>query len=215
MPQIIETTVYEFHELADDDAKDKARAWFREGVGDWDWHDFLFDDFEEICRILGIEVRTYPVRLMGGGARQKPCIWFSGFCSQGDGACFEGAYHYRNGSARMIHEHAPQDAELHRIADRLFEIQRDNFFQLRADIRHRGRYYHAYSMEISVERDSPVYQDMTAAAEDVVTESLRDLANWLYRQLEGESDHMMSDDYVDEGIAANEYTFTEGGRRFG
>jgi hypothetical protein len=214
MPHIIETIVYEFHELSDA-AKDKARALFREGVGDWDWYDFIFEDFEEICRILGITLRTQSVRLMGGGARQKPCIWFSGFSSQGDGACFEGSYRYENKSLRRIRVHAPQDAELHRIADRLFEIQRDNFFQLTAAIGHRDRYYHAYTMDISVERDSPVYQDMTPAAEDAVIEALRDLARWLYRQLEREWDYMMSDEYADEGIAANGYTFTESGRRFG
>jgi hypothetical protein len=214
MAHIIETTVYEFHELSDA-AKDKARAWFREGAGDFDWHDFIFDDFAEICGILGVTLRTYPVRLMGGGTRQKPCIWFSGFSSQGDGACFEGYYRYENRSARRIREHAPRDSELHRIADRLFEIQRDNFFQLTASIGHRDRYYHAYTMDISVERDSPVYQDMTAAAEDAVIETLRDLAHWLYRQLEREWDHVMSDECVDEGIATNGYTFTDIGRRFG
>ncbi|MBN8995379.1 MAG: antitoxin of toxin-antitoxin stability system [Rhizobiales bacterium] len=214
MAHIVETTVYELHELSDA-AKDKARDWFREGVGDWDWHDFIFEDFEEICRILGIELRTHSVRLMGGGTRQKSCIWFTGFSSQGDGACFEGSYRYESKSPRRIREHAPQDAELHRIADCLFEIQRDNFFQLHAGISHRGRYCHAYSMEISVERDSPFYQDMTAKAEDAVIEALRDLAHWLYRQLEREWDYMMSDEYADEGIAANGYTFTESGRRFG
>lgn len=214
MPQNIETTVYELHELSDE-AKEQARAWFREGVGGWDWHDCVYDDFEEVCRILGIELRTCTVRLMGGGTRQKPCIWFSGFSSQGDGACFEGIYAYAKGAARRIREYAPQDDELHRIADRLFEIERANFFQLRADATHRGRYCHAYCMDISVERDSPVYQDITVGAEDIVIGCLRDLANWLYRRLENEWDHMMSDEYVDEGIAANGYTFTDRGRRFG
>jgi len=213
MARIVETTVYELHELSGA-AKEKARAWFREGAGDWDWHDSVYDDFEQICRILGIELKTRTVRLMGGGTRQKPCIWFTGFYSQGDGACFEGIYTYEKGAARRIREYAPQDEELRRIADRLFDVQRDNFFQLRADATHRGRYCHAYSMDISVERDSPVYQDMTEGAEDAVTECLRDLAHWLYRQLEREWDHMMSDEYADEGIAANEYTFTASGSRF-
>jgi hypothetical protein len=214
MPHIIETTVYQFHELSGE-AKDKARVWFRETVGDWEWWDCVYDDFEEVCRILGIELSTRPVRLMGGGTRHKPCIWFTGFYSQGDGACFEASYSYEKGAARRIRDHAPKDEELHRIADRLQEIQRANFFQLRANACHRGRYCHAYSMEISVERDSPNYQDMTGDAEETVTECLRDLANWLYRQLEREWDYMMSDEYADEGIAANEYTFTESGRRFG
>ena len=214
MPQIIETTVYELHELSDT-AKEKARNWFREGAGDWDWYDFIYEDFEDVCRILGIELKTRTVRLMGGGTRQKPCIWFSGFWSQGDGASFDGAYAYAKDAARRIREHAPQDTELHDIADRLFAIQRANFFQLRADARHRGRYCHAYCMEISVERDSPVYQDMTDNAEDIVIDCLRDLANWLYRRLEREWDYMMSDDYADEGIEANGYTFMACGRRFG
>ena len=70
-------------------------------------------------------------------------------------------------------------------------------------------------MVISVERDSPAWQDMTADAEGVVIEALRDLARWLYRQLEREYDYLSSDEAVDETIIANEYTFTEAGRRFG
>ena len=56
---------------------------------------------------------------------------------------------------------------------------------------------------------------MTADAEDVVAEVLRDLARWLYRQLESEYEFLMSDAVVDSAIATNEYTFTETGRRFG
>ena len=70
-------------------------------------------------------------------------------------------------------------------------------------------------MAIAVERDSPIYQDMTADAEEAVTEALRDLARWLYRQLEREYEYLTSDAVVDEAIIANEYTFTPGGRRFG
>jgi hypothetical protein len=49
----------------------------------------------------------------------------------------------------------------------------------------------------------------------IVTEALRDLARWLYRQLQAEYDHLTSDEAIEEGIIVNEYTFTEGGRRFG
>ena len=48
-----------------------------------------------------------------------------------------------------------------------------------------------------------------------VGEALRDLARWLYRQLQSEYDHLTSDEAVEDGIIANEYTFTAGGRRFG
>ncbi|GHC09458.1 hypothetical protein GCM10007291_02000 [Gemmobacter nanjingensis] len=70
-------------------------------------------------------------------------------------------------------------------------------------------------MAISVERDSPSWQDLTADAEEVVIKALRDLARWLYRQLKREFDYLSSDDVVDETIVANGYTFTEAGQRFG
>jgi hypothetical protein len=56
---------------------------------------------------------------------------------------------------------------------------------------------------------------MTVDAEEVVIEALRDLARWLYRQLEREYEYLTSDEAVDESIVANEYTFTAAGRRFG
>ena len=214
MPEIIETTVYRLDELSDP-AKQKARAWYRDGAFDHDWHEFVFEDFMTICTILGIDIKTRTVRLMGGGSRSDPCIWFRGFWSQGDGACFEGAYAYARRATADIRTHAPRDGELHRIADALQAIQRRNFYQLRADIRHSGHYYHEYCMAIAVERDSPIGQDMIGEADDNVTEALRDLARWLYRQLEREYDYLSSDEVVDETIAANEYTFTEVGRRFG
>jgi hypothetical protein len=69
-------------------------------------------------------------------------------------------------------------------------------------------------MAISVSRDSATWQDMTADAEDLVAEALRDLARWLYRQLEREYAYQTSDAVIDEAIVANDYTFAESGRRF-
>src|SRR3546814_8987198 len=112
------------------------------------------------------------VRLFGGGTRRKPCIWFSGCWSQGDGACFEGDYSYAKGALATIRRYAPKDVALHRIADALGSIQRRNFYQLSARISHRGRYYHEYSMDIVVERDSPVVQALTAADDEVVSEEI-------------------------------------------
>jgi hypothetical protein len=214
MPHIVETTVYQLGELSDR-AKDAARAWYREAAPCDDWHECVFDDFEAICAILGVRLKTRSVRLYGGGTRQKPCIGFSGFSSQGDGASFACVYGFATGACKAIRAHAPQDGELHRIADAMQAIQRRNFYQLRADVSQRGRYCHEYSMSIAVERDSPNNQDMTADAEDTVIELLRDLARWLYRQLEREYQYQTSNEVTDEAILANEYTFTGEGRRFG
>lgn len=214
MPDTIETVVYRFDELPEV-ARDRARAWYRESGFDHDWYGAVYEDFQRIAEILGLNLKTRTVRLMGGGTRQEPCIWFRGVWSQGDGACFESWYSYRKDAPRRIREHAPQDTELHRIADALQAVQRRNFYQLRAEAAHRGHYYHEYCMAISVERDSPSWQDMTADAEDTMIEAVRDLARWLYRQLEREYDYLSSDDVVDEAIIANGYTFTEAGQRFG
>lgn len=214
MPEVIETTVYTFEEL-DERAQERARDWYREGIPHEDWHEFVFDDFERICELLGVVLATRPVRLFGGGTRAKPCIWFSGFASQGDGACFEGRYSYRKGASRAIRDYAPTDQRLAAIADELQRNQRKNLYALEARVTHRGRYYHEHSMEIAVERNSDQYQPPTADAEEAVAEALRDLARWLYRQLEKEYDHQMSNEVVDEGIIVNGYTFTEAGGRFG
>lgn len=214
MPEMIETTVYTFEEL-DERAMARARDWYRQASADDDWHELVFEDFERICEIIGVDLATRPVRLHGGGTRQKPCIWFSGFASQGDGACFEGSYSYRKGASRAIRAYAPRDERLVAIADQLQQIQRKNLYALEARLTHRGRHYHEHSMEITVERNSDRFQPPTADAEGGVSEALRDLARWLYRQLEQEYDHQMSNEVVDEGIIANRYTFTEAGSRFG
>lgn len=214
MPEIIQTTVYTLDEL-DERAKSRARDWYRQASNDDDWHEVVFEDFERVCEILGIDLATRTVRLFGGGTRQKPCIWFSGFSSQGDGASWEGIYQYKKGAARDIRAYAPRDERLAAIADRLQRIQLRNLYALEARVTHRGRYYHEYCMDISVERASETYQPPTPDAEDIVVEALRDLARWLYRRLEQEYDYQTSDEVVDESIEANGYTFTEAGRRFG
>jgi hypothetical protein len=214
MPQIVETTVFRLDELSEG-AREQARAWYRDAAACDDWHECVFDDFKVICTILGIRLKTRTVRLFGGGTRQKPCIWFTGFASQGDGACFECSYAYAKNAPKVIRTHAPEDSELHRLADALQAIQRRNFYQLRAGVSQRGRYSHEYSMSIVVERDSSNNQEMTADAEDAVAELMRDLARWLYRQLEREHEYRTSDDVTDDAIIANEFTFTSDGRRFG
>ncbi|MDD9991210.1 MAG: antitoxin of toxin-antitoxin stability system [Rhodospirillales bacterium] len=214
MPRIIETVVYTVDELADA-TKEPARAWYREtGLHD-EWTDFVCEDFRAICRILGVELATIPVKLMGGGTRDAPQICFRGFHSQGDGASFAGSYRYARGAARGIRTHAPEDKELYRIADELQQAQRRNFYRLTSDIRQRGNYSHEYSMAIEVERHSPTWQPGTDGAEDAVIEALGDLARWLYRQLCSEFEHLTLDEVIDATIAANELTFTAEGRRFG
>ncbi len=102
MPHIVETTVYHLNELSEA-GRDNARTWYRETAFDDDWYDCIYDVFETICAILGVQLKTSPVRLFGGGTRAKPCIYFSGFWSQGDGACFEAHYAYEKDAPRILY----------------------------------------------------------------------------------------------------------------
>ena len=214
MPQVIESTVYTIEELSDA-AKEAARGWYREACLDYEWYDAVYEDFGTICGILGVTLGTNPVKLVGGGTRGRPRIFFRGFGSQGDGASFAGSYRHVPGAARAVRAYAPRDTELHRIADSLQNTQKRNFWQLHAIIRQEGRYCHEHSMAIEVERDSPTWQPPAEGAEDAVIEALRDLARWLYRQLQDTYEHESSDAAVDETMVLNEFTFTADGRHFG
>lgn len=153
MPMTVETEVFTFLELSDD-AKENARQWYRQGHLDDDWWDTVYSDFEAICEIFGIALKTTPVTLADGGIRRKPCIYFRGFGSQGDGASFEvECYSYAKGSSARIMAYAPNDGELHAIARRLGGIQHRNFYQLYARVDHRGRYCHENTMHIDVRRN--------------------------------------------------------------
>jgi hypothetical protein len=199
MPKVITKTVFDFDEL-DDLAKEHARDWFRQGYPDHEWWDCLYEDAEQCGKLIGIEIDD---------------IGFSGFSSQGDGAHFEGRYAYKLGSCGHIRAHAPQDAELHRIADGLRELQSKHFYRLSATVKHSGYYQHQYCTDIDVMDDNTMNGDAERDVEEAIKELLRDFMRWIYRQLEQEYDYLTSAEHVDDTIRANEYTFTEDGRREG
>lgn len=200
----IETVTRELftYDELDDNAKEAARNWWREGGLNYEWWDSTIDDFRTIAGLMGITI-------------DHKEIFFSGFWSQGNGASFYGEYAYRQGAAKSVREHAPQDEELHRIADTLQAIQRRYFYQLSATVRRAygaGNYCHENTVEVTVsDRHGELDGIEAADTIDAVTEALRDLMRWLYRTLEKEYEFLNSDEQVAETIEANEYEFTENG----
>ncbi len=213
MPRTIEKIVYQYGELSDK-AKEKARQWYRDASAqDSDWYDFIFDDAARMASILGIEIATQTYNTVGGGTSAEPAIYFSGFWNQGDGACFEGRYSYAKQAHKAIRKEAPQDNELHRIADALFELQKANGYKIEASVKHRGRYSHKYCTEIDV-TDSRTGNNVESDDVEANTAGLlRDFMDWIYKQLESEWEYRNSDGYVTETIEANGYEFNEDGRR--
>ena len=200
-------TLYQFSELSEA-AKQHALGKQAEFEGQEFDPEFVYYDAANIAALMGIDLNKRAVKLMGGGTRYEPAIYYSGFWSQGDGACFEGTYQYKKGSQKAVREYAPVDAKLHRIVDGLFSIQARNFYQLQATSQQRGHYYHSGCMDVSVERYDG--KEMTDDAEDEITQLLRDFADWIYKQLEAEYDYRVSAEACQESIEY-EYEFDENG----
>lgn len=210
MARTIQKTIYTYSELSGA-AKEHAANWWRELVArDFD-HDFVLEDAENVAAILGIEFDYFYMPTIGGKSRRKSKIHYSGFYSQGDGACFEGSYSYKAGSAKAIREYAPQDNELHAIADGLSRVQKRHFYRLTARATHVGRYYHEFSMSIDVEDSRDEYRDIGEDAE-LLRDLLRDFARWIYARLRDEYEYRMSDESLEESMLVNEYEFDEFGR---
>jgi hypothetical protein len=203
-------TVYQFDELSDR-AKERARDWLREAqASDSDWYDSVYEDAQTIGALMGIEMDQKPVKLMGGATRYDPAIYFSGFSSQGDGACFEGRYAYAKGGLAKVKAYAPSDAYPTLVAHTLQQVQAKHGYRLTATVKHSGHYYHPGCTDIDV------YKGDDYAPEDVaetVRAALRMFMGWIYKQLEAEDEYRNSDEQIDESIRANEYEFEPDGSR--
>ena len=202
--------VYSFDELSDQ-AKETARKAFRECALDDEWWDHIYEEAAHIADILGIDLRTRQINVMGGGIRFEPNIWFSGFSSQGDGACFEGSYSYKKGALKELKSEFPQDNDLHDIARRLTAIQKKYFFSLKATVNHRGHYYHSNCTDIECDYDYYVFEKFGLERYEPLDEDyeelkqvLRNFMDWIYKQLELQYDYLLSDECIDESIEANE-----------
>ncbi len=219
MPRTIveEKTVFTFDELSDS-AKERARTRWRELATNDEWWGATYDDATQCAAILGIEIANWPRN--NPKAYPEPAIWFSGFWSQGDGACFEGTWSWKACGAAM-RQHAGQDKELHRIADVLTALPHGEGWSVR--MKHRGHYYHSGCMDVDVSFDDAWYSEAHdgaelaqadfTAGEETVTQAMRDFADWIYSQLEKEHEWQNADEQVDANIRANEYEFLEDGRR--
>ena len=212
MPKVIETTVYEYEELSDK-AKEKARDWYRElafsDSSDWDT---TIEDAVQMGEILGISFKRREVEYMSGRKGSEPCVYFSGFWCQGDGASFEGSYSYAKGALKKIKAEVPLDSDLHQIAAELQEIQRRYKWQLTAWITTSGGYSHSTSMDVDTEAD---VMDVSVEDQNAVRRLMRRFADWIYEQLKAEYEYQTSDEVIAENIIANEYFFTADGKRRG
>jgi hypothetical protein len=220
--------LYQFDELSDA-AKESAREWLREAnAGDNYFSESVIESAQTAGEMLGIAFDT------ARGRRSEPAIYWSGFWSQGDGACFAGTWNASQVKAGAVADEFTGDCksnvELRRIAAEFERIAADYpgaYFRAS----HTGRYSHSGSVSFECEPgdDAPVSicsgfaigdDDACDAAirvwrdafpEDDLIQAARDFMDWIYRSLESEYEYQNADAQVDDNIRANEYEFTEDG----
>lgn len=183
--------VFTFGELSDS-AKQTALQWNSETLHD-EWSDFAIDDAKAVGALMGWDISS---------------VYWSGFWSQGDGACFVGTMGYSKGCARAVREYAPRCAELHAIAAEWQALQRKHFYKLQAHVTHSGHYSHEYCARFEMSD----YSDM---GEKETAEIGRRFMRWIYRQLEKEYEYQTSAECFAETADANNWRFTENGKFFG
>lgn len=167
---------------------------------EWDnWWDCTESDFMADMKKVGVHVHS---------------VHFSGFYSQGDGACFTG--YMANIQTYLDHHHVDQFPMLRKLLEHGGEVS--------VQSKHTGRYYHENSVTIGVEADKLYHvvesrselQDAVIEQwdvlldaeicdfETVVTEQWRTYMQELYRKLEAEYEYLTSDEAVWETLEANE-----------
>lgn len=170
---------------------------------DYEWWDCLYDDFKIEMLEKGITVDQ---------------INFSGFYSQGDGACFTGTVDMR--VFLKIH-----DLEQDFMGATFFAGQRELYASITRT--HSSHYSHEYTTQIELHEDTynnfdeddlrcQVYGEMAgllneewARLEETVTKICRSYMRDLYRRLRDEFEALTTDEAIWETIVANDLHVVE------
>lgn len=207
-----------FAELSDK-AKERARETQRMSALSYDWWEYAYEDAKRIGALIGCEIDT-----RNEGRYTSPDIWFQGFYSQGDGAGWNGYLETSQleGALARVKAEAPQDEELHRLAELaeqlhggMTAVQVAN--RLCDDEDNREWPDVEIGMRIEVEGTERYYKTkiVTSLLPDDLEELCNDLvdgfAGWIFAQLRAEYDYRLSDVAIDEAIAANDPDFDEDG----
>ena len=217
----IQVKLYKFNELGKE-AKEKVLEKHREWNVEFDeWYDCLFENWKEKLDKVGFEDAK---------------IEFSGFWSQGDGACFTAHCNMANLLSRYLHsktlvnfimENVDMSASIETMNHHYSHANTKNF-QLNWDsTQSLAKVLKAPTADLPLllgedmdESDKNIYElrvkkqigpiDMDKLQEDL-EEYRTDLCNEIYRDLEKEYNYLTSDEAVIESLEANDREFTVDG----
>lgn len=172
-----------------------------------DHRQFLAENFDDSCTTDDAKAM-----LSHAGFTVDRVFW-SGFSSQGDGACFEGSWKASAVNEKAMRDNAPRDTELHRIADGMQAIA-CKYPYAYFTVKQSGHYQHKYCTEFAVSMVNEDGDEMPGAqeAEKEVIELARDAMEWIYRQLQKQYEWELEEAQVVESIEANGYEFTGDGK---
>lgn len=184
--------LFQYSEL-DDRAKEKARDWYRQGAFEYEWWDGVYEMADDAAKFLGFDIDRK--------GKHSLSIYFSGFSSQGDGACFTGTWRADKVDVAKLKAEWPEDKKLHQIVDGLAAIAAQNA-DGSAGIRHSGYYSHSgcTSFDMDAIEDEQEFKDLA-----------RSFMDWIYSALRSEYEYLSSDEQVTEAIEANGYEFNADG----
>ena len=208
----IETKLYTLSELSPE-AQERAIQWYRE-LDHYDpyYAEYVIEDACTIGDLIGIDMRQTrrAIKYQGEIPVCSPVFEYIPSVSWDlyRGAWFTSRYQYKKGSCKAIREYAPQNTDLHDIADGLYKLQKANWYGIWA---HTGESHRGNGMYIEVDYDPPNYQTLDRKTIDTVAHWIDQFASWIYSRIESEYEYQNSDKQIAESILANEYEFTNQG----
>lgn len=165
-----------------------------------DWWEFEYETFQEDMRYKGIDVER---------------MYFSGFWSQGDGACFDGRI---DDAREFLNAHfKPEEYPMIRA---MLKMQGS----LRFSVQHSGHYYHenctsfsfdADTFEVLMPAPTEFHEQVIASMDEQLNneigefekasiEIFKNYMRDLYKRLESEYESQTSDEAVTDAIIAND-----------
>lgn len=170
----IRIKLYKFNELSEA-SQNKAIENLRDINVDYNWSKLSIEDHEERLSEAGFNT---------------PKVMFTGFSSQGDGACFT----------------------CERIDFSTFLEGKYKELDITANISHSWRYYFATSTTVNLEAGEEISDDLYNEIEKAIKEERERLGNDIYRSLEKEYEYLTGDEAIKETTLSNDYEFTSDGK---
>ena len=188
------TVGYTLSELSPEAARVAYERWLEDGGYDFD-SQYTIDDMIECGATIGINVDN---------------IYYSGFSSQGDGACFVGSYKFKPDWKSSLENFCPGYTQLISLGERLQKVY-EEFGKLYVTVyKTSHRYDHENTVGFDVQSDDE--EISIWAAHDAIEEILKDFMHEIYRRLEEEYTWTNSQEFFQEMAEANEWYFTEEGK---